>query len=223
MMRMRFRDREEAGRMLAKRLREKLEEPPAVVLALPRGGVPVGYEVATALEAPLEVLVARKLGVPWRPELGMGAIAEGGALYVNPEVLAYADLTNEDALAVAQQEARELARRVRLYRGERPLPDVRGRTVALVDDGLATGGTARAAARAVRTLGPRRLVLAVPVAAAETAEALRRAEVDEVVAVQEPDPLGAVGVWYEDFHQVDDEEVLALLMEAHHLGASPSP
>ena len=151
----------------------------------------------------------------------MGAIAEGGALYVNPEVLAYADLTNADALAVAQQESRELARRVRLYRGERPLPDMRGRTVLLVDDGLATGGTARAASRAVRTLGPRRLVLAIPVAAAETAEALRGEEVDEVVAVRELDRLGAVGVWYEDFHQVDDEEVLALLTQAHHLGASP--
>lgn len=221
-MRMRFRDREEAGRMLAERLRDTRDESP-VVLALPRGGVPVGYEVATALGAPLEVLVVRKLGVPWRPELGMGAIAEGGALYVNPEVLAYADLTNADALEVARQEARELARRVRLYRGERPLPDVRGRTVLLVDDGLATGGTARAASRAVRSLGPRRLVLAVPVAAAETAEALRGEEVDEVVAVQEPDRLGAVGVWYEDFHQVDDEEVLALLRQAHNLGASPSP
>ncbi|MCY1082817.1 phosphoribosyltransferase [Archangium lansingense] len=219
-MRMRFRNREEAGRMLAKRLRETLDETP-VVLALPRGGVPVGYEVATALGVPLEVLVARKLGVPWRPELGMGALAEGGALYVNPEVLAYADLTNEDALGVANQEARELARRVRLYRSERPLPDMRGRTVLLVDDGLATGGTARAAARAVRALGPDKLVLAVPVASAETAEALRREEVDEVIAVQEPDRLGAVSAWYEDFHQVDDEEVLTLLTQAHNLGASP--
>ncbi|HZH16802.1 MAG TPA: phosphoribosyltransferase family protein [Archangium sp.] len=220
-MRMRFRDREEAGRMLAERLRDRRDES-RVVLALPRGGVPVGHKVATALGAPLEVLVARKLGVPWRPELGMGAIAEGGALYVNVEVLAYADLTNEDALAVARQESRELARRVRLYRGERPLPDVRGQTVLLVDDGLATEGTARAAARAVRVLGPRRLVLAVPVAAAETAETLRREEeVDEVVAVQKPERLGAVGVWYEDFHQVDDEEVLALLTHAHPSGASP--
>jgi len=220
-MRMRFRDREEAGRMLAERLRDRRDES-RVVLALPRGGVPVGHKVATALGAPLEVLVARKLGVPWRPELGMGAIAEGGALYVNVEVLAYADLTNEDALAVARQESRELARRVRLYRGERPLPDVRGQTVLLVDDGLATEGTARAAARAVRVLGPRRLVLAVPVAAAETAETLRREEeVDEVVAVQKPERLGAVGVWYEDFHPVDDEEVLALLTHAHPSGASP--
>ncbi|HYO57434.1 phosphoribosyltransferase [Archangium sp.] len=221
-MRMRFRNREEAGRMLTERLVDLRDESP-VVLALPRGGVPVGYELAMALGAPLEVLVARKLGVPWRPELGMGAIAEGGAMYVNPEVLAYADLTDEDALAVAREESRELARRVRLYRGGRPLPEVRGRTVIMVDDGLATGGTARASARAVRALGPRRLVLAVPVAAAETAEALRREEVDAVVTVEESMMLGSVGAWYEDFHQVDDEEVLALLREANQPGASPSP
>jgi putative phosphoribosyl transferase len=208
--------------MLAERLGNMRGEAP-VVLALPRGGVPVGYELARALGVALEVLVVRKLGVPWRPELGMGAIAEGGAMYVNAEVLEYADLKEDDVRAVARQEARELARRVRLYRGGLPLPELRGRTVLLVDDGLATGGTARAAARAVRARGPRKLVLAVPVASADAAEALRREEVDEVVTVQAPDMLGSVGAWYEDFHQVDDEEVLALLMESHNLGASPSP
>ncbi len=221
-MRMRFRNREEAGRMLATKLEHLRDEAP-VVLALPRGGVPVGYEIAMALGAPLEVLVVRKLGVPWRPELGMGAIAEGGATYMNREVLEYGDLTDEEVRAVAEEETQELERRVRQYRGGRPLPDVRGRTVILVDDGLATGGTARAAARAVRGLNPRRLVLAVPVAGAETAAALRREEVDEMVAFEEPTMLGAVGVWYEDFHQVDDEEVLALLEEAHDLGAAPTP
>ena len=212
-MRMRFRNREEAGRMLAERLGH-LWGGASWVFALPRGGVPVGYELARVLGLRLDVLVVRKLGVPWRPELGMGAIAEGGATYVNDEVLQYADLTLKDVRAVAKEEVRELERRVRLYRGERPLPDLRGQSVILVDDGLATGGTARAAARAVRELEPRRLVLAVPVAAAETAEALRREEVDEVVTVEEPVVLGAVGAWYEDFHQVDDEEVLALLTEA---------
>ncbi|MFL5353514.1 phosphoribosyltransferase [Archangium sp.] len=221
-MRMRFRDRGEAGRMLAERLGNMWGEAP-VVLALPRGGVPVGYELAMGLGVPLEVLVVRKLGVPWRPELGMGAIAEGGAMYVNADVLEYADLKEDDVRAVARQEARELARRVRLYRGGMPLPELRGRTVLLVDDGLATGGTARAAARTVRARGPRKLVLAVPVAASEMADALRHEEVDEVVTVQEPDMLGSVGAWYEDFHQVDDEEVLALLMESHNLGASPAP
>jgi putative phosphoribosyl transferase len=191
-MRTRFRDRGEAGRMLAKRLGDMRGESP-VVLALPRGGVPVGYEVALALGMPLEVLVARKLGVPWRPELGMGAIAEGGAMYVNSEVLEYADLSEEDVRAVARQEARELARRVRLYRGVLPLPELRGRTVILVDDGLATGGTARAAVRAVRARGPRKLVLAVPVASVDMAEALRHEEVDEVVTVQEPDMLARWG------------------------------
>jgi putative phosphoribosyl transferase len=221
-MRMRFRNREEAGRMLARRLEHLRGENP-VVLALPRGGVPVAYELAMALGAPLEVLVARKLGVPWHPELGMGAIAEGGATFINPDVVAYADVTNEEVRAVAEEEARELERRVRQYRGNRPLPELKGRTVVLVDDGLATGGTARAAARALRERGPKRLVLAVPVAAAETAEALRRQEVDEVVTVEEPTLLGAVGAWYEDFHQVDDEEVLALLAEAHNLGTAPAP
>lgn len=220
-MRMRFRNREEAGRMLAERLGH-LWRGSAWVLALPRGGVPVGYEIARTLGLSLDVLVVRKLGVPWRPELGMGAIAEGGATYVNDEVLEYADLTLKDVRAVAKEEARELERRVKLYRGERPLPDVHGQTVLLVDDGLATGGTARAAARAVRELEPRRLVLAVPVASAETAEALRREEVDEVVTLAEPVVLGAVGAWYEDFHEVDDEEVLALLAE-HELSEAPAP
>ncbi|MFL5345081.1 MAG: phosphoribosyltransferase [Hyalangium sp.] len=218
---MRFRDREEAGRLLAERLREHVGETP-VVLALPRGGVAVGYEVARALDVPLDVMMVRKLGVPWHPELGMGALAEGGALYLNREVLGSVDLTAEEIANVIAEETRELERRVQRYRGGRPLQDLRGRTVILVDDGLATGGTARAAVGALRGLGARSVILAVPVAASQTAEALRQ-EVDKLVCVQEPSDLWAIGTWYEDFHQMSDEEVLVLLDQAHrHLGASPA-
>ncbi|WP_324992576.1 phosphoribosyltransferase [Hyalangium sp.] len=220
---MRFRDREEAGRLLAERLREYAGEAP-VVLALPRGGVSVGYEVARALDAPLDVMMVRKLGVPWHPELGMGALAEGGAVYLNREVLTAADLGDEELQKVIAEETRELERRVRRYRGGQPLPDVKVRTVILVDDGLATGGTARAAVRALRGFGARRIILAVPVAAAQTAEQLRD-EVDVLVSVQEPDNLWAIGTWYDDFHQMSDEEVLILLDQARrNAGASlPSP
>lgn len=218
---MRFRDREEAGRLLAGRLREYVDETP-IVLALPRGGVAVGYEVAQALGAPLDVMVVRKLGVPWHPELGMGALAEGGALYLNQEVLGSTDVGPEEIQQVIAEETRELKRRVQRYRGGRPLLDVRGRTVVLVDDGLATGGTARAAIRALRGFGARTLILAIPVAAAETAEALRE-EVDTLVCVQEPANLWAIGTWYDDFHQMTDEEVLVLLDQAgRNLGESPA-
>lgn len=218
---MRFRDREEAGRLLAQRLREYASEAP-VVLALPRGGVAVGYEVARALNAPLDVLTVRKLGVPWHPELGMGALAEGGAVYVNREVLAAAELDPEELRTVIAEESRELERRVQRYRGGRPLPELTGRTVILVDDGLATGGTARAAVRALRGLGARRIILAVPVAASQTTEQLRE-EVDSLVCVQEPGNLWAIGTWYEDFHQMSDDEVLVLLDQAHRaVGTSPA-
>jgi putative phosphoribosyl transferase len=219
---MRFRDREEAGRLLAERLREYIDEAP-VVLALPRGGVAVGYEVARALDVPLEVMMVRKLGVPWHPELGMGALAEGGAVYLNQDVLASADLDAEELRAVVTQEALELERRVQRYRAGQPLPSLEGRTVVLVDDGLATGGTARAAVRALRGFGARRIILAVPVAASQTAEQLRQ-EVDALVCVEEPDNLWAIGSWYEDFHQMSDEEVLVLLDQARrHEGTSPAP
>ena len=214
---MRFRDREEAGRLLAERVREYIDEVP-VVLALPRGGVAVGYEVARALEVPLEVMMVRKLGVPWHPELGMGAIAEGGAVYLNRDVLASVDLEPQELQSVIVSEARELERRVQRYRGGRPLPELKGRTVVLVDDGLATG----AGVRALRGFGARRIILAVPVAAAETAEALRQ-EVDALVCVQEPENLWAIGTWYEDFHQMTDDEVLVLMDQARRsLGTSPA-
>jgi putative phosphoribosyl transferase len=218
---MRFRDREEAGRLLAEQLREYAGEAP-LVLALPRGGVAVGYEIARALDAPLDVMMVRKLGVPWHPELGMGALAEGGAVYINREVLQEAELEPDELRTVIAEEARELERRVRRYRGGRPLPELKGRTVILVDDGLATGGTARAAVRALRGFGAGRIILAVPVAASETAEQLRE-EVDTLVCVQEPVNLWAIGTWYEDFHQMSDEEVLVLLDQAHQsTGVSPA-
>jgi putative phosphoribosyl transferase len=209
---MRFRDREEAGRLLAERLKEYVSETP-MVLALPRGGVAVGYEIARLLGAPLDVLVVRKLGVPWHPELGMGAIAEGGALYLNREVLLEVELNSDELKAVLAEETHELKRRVELYRGGRPLPDLTGRTVILVDDGLATGGTARAAVRALRSFGATPIILAVPVAAAPTAESLRE-DVDTLVCVDEPRDLWAIGTFYEDFHQISDEEVLVLLAQA---------
>jgi putative phosphoribosyl transferase len=217
---MRFQDREEAGRLLAERLRDYAGEAP-VVLALPRGGVAVGYEIARALDAPLDVMMVRKLGVPWHPELGMGALAEGGAVYINREVLREAELEPDELRTVIAEEVRELERRVQRYRGGRPLPELKGRTVILVDDGLATGGTARAAVRALRGFGAGRIILAVPVAASQTAEQLRE-EVDALVCVQEPGDLWAIGTWYEDFHQMSDEEVLVLLAQAHRTtGMSP--
>ncbi len=218
---MRFRDREQAGRLLAERLREYAGDAP-VVLALPRGGVSVGYEIAQALGAPLDVMMVRKLGVPWHPELGMGALAEGGAVYLNRDVLEQAELEPEELRTVIAEEARELERRVQSYRGGRPLPELKGRTVILVDDGLATGGTARAAVRALRGFGASRIILAVPVAASQTTEQLRE-EVDALVAVQEPSNLWAIGNWYEDFHQMSDEEVLILLDQARRdMGVSPA-
>lgn len=217
---MTFQDRHEAGQLLAERL-ERDADDSMVVLALPRGGVVVGYEVAMALGAPLDVLVVRKLGVPWRPELGMGAIAEGGAVYLNREVLRLGDLHEGEVQAVAASEAREVERRVMRYRGLRPLPEVRGRTVLLVDDGVATGGTAHAAILALREKGPRKLILAFPVGAAQTVAALRR-EVDAVICLEEPSDLWALSAWYDDFHAVSDEEVLTLLAHARQATLAPA-
>ncbi|RJS21952.1 phosphoribosyltransferase [Corallococcus sp. H22C18031201] len=218
---MRFQDRHEAGQLLARRLGAFADED-TVVLALPRGGVVVGYEVATALGLPLEVLGVRKLGVPWQPELAMGAIAEGGAIYLNRNVLQMNDVQPDEVREVSASEKRELERRVQRYREGRTLPQVRGRTVLLVDDGLATGSTARAAIQALRRLSPRVLVLATPVASAETASELR-SEVDAVVSVREPTNLWAIGAWYNDFRPVSDEEVSLLLDRAHQAQPATEP
>jgi len=205
-----FRDRTDAGRRLAEELSDYAGRQDVTVLALPRGGVPVAYEVAGALEAPLDIFVVRKLGVPGQEELAMGAIATGGVRVVNESVVDYLRIPGEVIDAVAGEEQRELERRERAYRQDRPPPDVRDKTVILVDDGLATGSTMRAAAAALRKQGPARMVVAVPVSAPETCEEFR-AEVDEVVCAVTPRPFRGVGMWYEDFSQTTDEEVRELL------------
>ena len=209
---MRFQDRADAGRQLAERLRS-LDLHDAIVLALPRGGVPVGFEVATALRAPLDVFVARKVGAPGHPEYGIGAIAEGDGVVANRDALRMLRVSNEQWEQLVAAERRELARRVEHYRGDRTIPDLREHDVVLVDDGLATGVTAEASLRALRALHPRRLVLAAPACAPETIDRLS-ALADDVVCVIAPDHFQAVGQWYDRFNQTSDDEVLALLDKA---------
>jgi putative phosphoribosyl transferase len=206
-----FRDRREAGRVLAQRLAHYRGRPDLLVLALPRGGVAVGFEVAHALEAPLDVFVVRKLGFPGHEEYAMGAIASGGVRVMNP--MPGIEVSPEALDQVVAREQAELARRERLYRGDRPPLELRGRTVIVVDDGLATGATMSAAVLAIRQQGPVRLVVAVPVGAAETCRLLRE-QADDVVCVTTPTPFRAVGLWYRDFPQASDEEVHDLLAEA---------
>jgi predicted phosphoribosyltransferase len=205
-----FRDRRAAGRLLAATLARYAGRPDVVVLALPRGGVPVAYEVVRALGAPLDVFVVRKLGVPGHEELAMGAVATPGVRVINEQIVRALAIPDHVIEAVAARELDELARRERLYRGDRPPLDVRGRTVILVDDGLATGATMHAAIQALRHRQPARIVVAVPTAAPETCEALK-AEVDDVVCAVTPEPFYAVGIWYEDFSQTTDDEVRELL------------
>ncbi len=207
--RKRFNNREDAGRQLAERLARYRDEEP-IVLALPRGGVPVGYEISHALQAPLDVFIARKLGAPGRPELAIGAIAQGGVRVLNTYTVQALGIAEEYLEQVAARETAEIERRLRLLRGDRPEPEVRGRTVILVDDGLATGATALAAIRALHRRAPRRLVLAVPVCAEQTAEDIRP-EVDDLVCLKTPSNLLAISLWYRNFEQVPDEEVIELL------------
>lgn len=206
----RFADRAAAGRALATALAEYAAAPKLIVLALPRGGVPVGYAVAEALHAPLDLVLVRKIGVPDQPELAMGAIAEGGVTVLNEDVVAALQITPAELRNAAAVEHRELQRRALVYRGTHAPPDVRDHTVILVDDGLATGTTMRAAIKAVQQQRPRRVIVAVPVAAPETV-ALIRPTVDAVVTLLQPERFGAVGFWYRDFRQTGDAEVCALL------------
>ncbi|HEX5959905.1 MAG TPA: phosphoribosyltransferase [Rhodanobacteraceae bacterium] len=214
----RFLDRRDAGRQLAERLRKYAGRPDVVVLALPRGGVPVGCEVARALDAPLDVLVVRKLGVPQQPELAMGAIASGGARFLLNDVLWDARVSIMELRAVEARERAELTRRERLYRGARPPLRVQGRVVIVVDDGIATGATMQAAALALRSLQPARIVVAVPVASADAAQRLD-AVVNELVCVKRGVRFFAIDELYEDFEQVDDQAVRELLGQSRQLPA----
>jgi putative phosphoribosyl transferase len=206
----RYHDRGEAGRQLATMLTTYADRPDTLVLALPRGGVPVAYEVATELHAPLDVFLVRKLGVPGNEELAMGAIASGGVCVLNEGVVRALNIPDHVIASVARREQQELRRREQLYRDNRPPLDVSDRVVILVDDGLATGATMRAAVRALQHQGPARLVVAVPVAAPEIYNEFH-AIVDEIVCAQTPDPFFGVGWWYEDFAQTTDQQVHDLL------------
>ncbi|HLT21495.1 MAG TPA: phosphoribosyltransferase [Thermomicrobiales bacterium] len=210
----RFRDRAEAGRVLGEALRERYGgRDDVVVLALPRGGVPVGYELARILGAQLDVFVVRKLGVPDQPELAMGAIARGGARVFNRDVVQYSGVTQQQIEEVYARESEELRRREELYRGDRPWPELKDKIVVLVDDGLATGATMRAAVAALRQFQPAKIVVAVPVAAPEIAE-LIASQVDDFVCPVQPSPFHAVGIWYDDFSPTSDQEVRELLGRA---------
>ncbi len=213
----RFRDRADAGRQLAGRLLSFAAERP-LVIALPRGGVVVGYEIARALDSPLDVLVVRKLGALRQPEFGVGAIAPGGMRIVDPQAVSFTGMTDEDLERVTRKERDEMRRRERLYRDDRPALDVKGRVVILADDGIATGVTVRAAVMALRALGARRVTLAVGVCSREAAAAIRPT-VDDLVALVIPKNLFAVGPYYDDFDQVTDDQVIDLLARSRGPGA----
>lgn len=213
-----FRDRAEAGRRLAERLRAYAGEPDLIVLGLARGGVPVAFEVASALDAPLDAYLVRKLGAPGREELAMGAIVSGGARVINEDVVRALGIPDEAIDAEAAAELRQLERQEATYRAGRSAPDVAGRVVLLIDDGLATGTSMRAAAVAIRKQRPRRLIVAVPVAPREACRMLE-AEADEVICLHTPQPFEAVGLWYADFDAVSDESMRDMLTRSRRTGA----
>jgi putative phosphoribosyl transferase len=209
----RFRNRVDAGQRLAEHLSSYADQDEVIVLALPRGGVPVGYEVAAALNAPLDVFIVRKLGIPWHEELAMGALASGGVRILDEDLIRVARVSDQQIERVTAAELEELKRRERQYRGDLPFPSLTGKTVILVDDGLATGSTMRAAVAALRKEGPSRIVVGVPVAAPDTCNAFRDIA-DDIVCAETPEPFQAVGLWYEDFSQTTDTEVHDLLERA---------
>jgi predicted phosphoribosyltransferase len=217
----RFRDRYDAGRQLAEKLREYTNAPDVLVLALPRGGVPVACEVARALGAPLDVFVVRKLGLPGHEELAMGAVASSDVQILNDDIVHGLKIPDQVIEAVSARERQELSRREQLYRDGRPAPDVSGRAVILVDDGLATGASMRAAVLALKQQRAGRIIVAVPTASPDICEALK-ADADEVISVITPEPFLAVGHWYDDFTQTTDEEVRDLLARCSRDRAGPS-
>jgi putative phosphoribosyl transferase len=208
-----FNDRVDAGKKLAKKLSEYANRSDVIILALPRGGVPVAFEVAKELNVKMDVFIVRKLGVPGNEELAMGAIASDNIRVLNEDVIRSFQIPQSVIDEVAVNELRELERRERLYRGNRPKPDISGSTVILIDDGLATGATMRAAAAAVKTKNPAKIVIAVPTAASDTCSAFEN-EVDKTICVATPEPFYGVGAWYEDFSQTTDKEVCELLNKA---------
>ena len=209
-----FRDRRQAGQVLAEQLSHFASRGDVVVLALPRGGVPVGYEVARRLRAPLDVFVVRKLGVPGQEELAFGAIASGGVRVLNESIVYSLRLTDAMIERISEREQQELERRERLYRDDRPAPDLTDKTVIIVDDGLATGATMRAAVDAVKCLAAKQIVVAVPVGSRDTCSAMRRISDVLCVCAETPEPFYGVGLWYEDFSQITDDEVHELLSQA---------
>ena len=213
-----FRDRSDAGRRLAEALQSYRAQRP-IVFALPRGGVPVAAEVCAALDAPLDLIIARKIGVPIQPELAMGAVAEGGEPVRNEDVIALVGITDAEFAAVCERERREIGRRRRRYLGDRAPAAVAGHPAIVIDDGIATGATMRAALLAVRARKPQKVVLAVPVAPTSTLDALRAAA-DEIVCLEDHEPFGAIGLFYRDFTQVSDEEVVSML--AGHPAPAPA-
>jgi putative phosphoribosyl transferase len=218
---MNFKNRTEAGRKLAEKLTRYAGKENLLILALPRGGVPVAFEVAKTLRAPLDVFVVRKLGVPGQEELAMGAIASGGVRVLNEEIIRHLGIFEDVIARISANERRELERREFAYRGGRAAPDIAGKKVILVDDGLATGATMRAAVNAIKAQGPEKLIVAVPTGAPDTCDMIRKM-VDEIVCLITPTPFGGVGAWYQDFSQTSDREVQQLLKEAEELVSEAS-